>query len=290
MRRDPGTGIYGLVGRGISYSLSPLIFRTVFAELGWPAVYALFDLTRAQLPRFVSAAGSATISGFNVTQPYKVAMMPFLDDIDPAARVIGAVNTVVRSGGRWSGYNTDVLGVRSVLSPYIKTLRDGSAVIIGCGGAARAVAWTLAQKLGMAQVTFAVRSPSKAYSVVRRMKQSTPHRCQWTVCSLSREAVGKAASGAKLLVNATPVGGTGSEQLSPLPRGVKIPSSLIVFDLIYRPTETRLIREARVRGCRGTINGWRMLVTQAEESFALWTGSRFPARIRTTLLKMENEH
>ncbi|MBI5867852.1 MAG: shikimate dehydrogenase, partial [candidate division Zixibacteria bacterium] len=253
------SGIYGLVGCDIPYSLSPVIFRRVFDNLGWRAVYGLFDLDAPQLPRFLRAAGDCGIRGFNVTQPYKIRIMPLLDRIDPASKAIGAVNTVVREGRRWTGHNTDAHGIQSVLSTYSKILAGSNAVIIGTGGAARAVAYVLAMKLRVSQVTFAVRSAGKGRSLVRRFAALRGQRCSWSCCPLTRVALDEYLSDAGLLVNATPVGGHGFVGRSPLPHGVTIPLSAVVFDLVYRPAQTRLLRDARAAGCKRLIGGWGML-------------------------------
>jgi shikimate dehydrogenase len=275
------------VGQGISYSLSPIIFRSVFDELGWQAVYGIFDLTPAGLPRFVASAGNAGIAGFNVTQPYKVRIMRCLDRIDSVARAVGAVNTVVRRGRDWVGCNTDVHGVHQALSPYQRDLRKSHAIVIGAGGAAQAVAYTLAKELHAGEVTFAVRSMAKGRSIITRLPGQRRSNCRWSVCTLTTSALQERLADASLLVNATPVGGSGLENRSPLPRGVKIPPALIVFDLVYRPRPTKLLCDAKAAGCTRLVNGWGMLVTQAEESLFLWTGTRFPERVRKELLTME---
>src|SRR3972149_5607544 len=178
-------GIYGVVGRDISYSLSPIIFRSVFDELGWQAVYGIFDLTPASLPRFVAAAADAGIAGLNVPQPYKVGIMRHLDRVGSVASAVGAVNTVVRRGQSWVGCNTDVHGIRHALSPYHRDLRKSQAAVIGAGGAARAVAYTLAHELHIGEVTFAVRRAAKGRSVVTRLSGQRRSKCKWSVCPLT---------------------------------------------------------------------------------------------------------
>ena len=275
------------MGRGISYSLSPIIFRRVFDELDSRSIYGVFDLTPAGLHRFVASAANAGIAGFNVTQPYKVRIMRYLDRIDSVASAVGAVNTVVRRGRNWVGCNTDVHGVHQALSPYHRDLRKSHAIVIGAGGASQAVAYTLAKELHVGEVTFAVRSMAKGRSIVTRLSGQRRSNCRWSVCPHTTSALQERLADASLLVNATPVGGSGLESQSPLPRGVKIPPSLIVFDLVYRPRPTKLLCDAKAVGCTRLVNGWGMLVTQAEESLFLWTGTRFPERVRKELLTME---
>jgi shikimate dehydrogenase len=282
------TGVYGLVGRAISYSLSPLVFRKAFDALGWPAVYGLFDLSPVQLPRFVAAAADAGITGFNVTQPYKVCIMRYLDRTDPDADAVGAVNTVVCRGRSWVGHNTDVDGIHEALSRYRDDLRKAKAIIIGAGGAARAAASALANRLAMSEVTFAVRSLPKGRAVVRELSRQCRTDCRWNVCSLTRSTLNERLTDTSLLVNATPVGGAGLEHRSPVPQGVRIPRSAVVFDLVYNPRQTRLLADAASAGCGKLVDGWGMLVAQADASLFLWTGTRFPERVKADLLAMEN--
>lgn len=281
------SGLFGVVGRSISYSLSPAIFRKAFDALGWPAAYAIFDLESAQLPRFVAAAADAGISGFNVTKPYKVSIIRSLDRIDGDADAVGAVNTVVRRGNRWVGFNTDIDGVEHSLVPFRRNLAGESAVILGAGGAARAVAVALAVRTGMREITFAVRSLPKGRSLVRDLTRGCHTDCRLCVCALTPSSLNERLGDASLLVNATPVGGAGVAKRSPLPRGARIHPATVVFDLVYRPRRTRLLADAAAGGCRKLVNGWGMLVAQAEASFFLWTGKRFPDRLRRELMAME---
>ena len=279
-------GVFGVVGHQIPYSLSPEIFRRVFDALGWRAVYALYDLTPAQFKRFVAAAADAGIAGFNVTQPYKVSILGQLDRLDATAKAVGAVNTVHCGGRGLSGFNTDVDGVEAALAPFRRELRGSSTVLLGCGGAARAVTYALSRTFQVAEITFAVRSMNKGRTMVHDLQRMANLRLPLNVCPLSAAGVNAVLKRAKLLVNATPVGGGALIERSPLPRGVSLPESLVAFDLIYRPTPSRFLREARQCGCK-IVGGWPMLVGQAEAAFRIWTGRGFPIKTRRELLAME---
>lgn len=280
-------GVYGVVGHNIQYSQSPAIFRRVFDTLGWHAVYALCDMSPSHFKRFVTSAADAGIIGFNVTQPYKVRILDFLTHLDPTAKAVGAVNTVSCLTRRLTGYNTDVHGVTAALTPVKRQLRDASVVILGSGGAARAVAFALARDFGIGRVVFAVRSTHKGRRIIRDLREQGRLRCPMDVCSFAKMDISGALADARLLVNATPVGGVDSKGKSAMPRGLSWPSGLTVFDLVYRPSPTKLLRDAKRAGCR-TIGGWPMLVGQAEAAFRIWTGRGFPLQTRRELLAMEN--
>jgi len=285
LQRYIRNGVYGVVGHNIQYSQSPAIFRRVFETLGWPAVYALCDMSPSHFKRFVASAADAGIIGFNVTQPYKVRILDLLKRLDPTAKAVGAVNTVVCLPRGLTGYNTDVHGVTAALAPVKRQLRDSSVVILGGGGAARAVAYALSREFSIGEIIFAVRSLPKGRRVIRDLREQGKLRCPMDVCSLTKTDMDNSVTNAKLLVNATPVGGAGSKGKTPIPKGSSLPSTLTVFDLVYRPSPTKLLRDAKRAGCK-TIGGWPMLVGQAEAAFRIWTGRGFPLKTRQELLTM----
>lgn len=282
-------GVYGVIGHRISYSLSPTIFRLVFDALKWPAVYALFDLPPRRLRRFVTAAADIGIVGFNVTQPYKVRILDYLDSCDRTAKAIGAVNTVTCRGRQLIGSNTDVDGVATALAAYHRELRHASVVVLGAGGAARAVAYTLDHSFKVRDIAFAVRSLPKGRRLVRELRQQPRLGCTLTVHPLRGASLPALLADATMLVNATPVGSGPYSRQAPLPRNLSLPASLIVFDLIYQPRPTQLLRRAHLAGCR-TVDGWRMLIGQAEAAFRLWTGRRFPRAVCRELASIETEN
>jgi shikimate dehydrogenase len=276
-------GVYGVLGHRIAYSQSPLIFGYVFDVLRWPAVYAQFDRTPRQLEKFAAAASGAGIVGFNVTQPYKVRIIEHLARCDRSAKAIGAVNTVTVKGKQLIGSNTDMEGVGAALAPYRGELRNSSAVVLGAGGAARAVAHALAHEFKVGKIIISARSLAKGRLLVREVERPSRRECTMTVCGISQIALRNALAEAAILVNATPIGGSATAKQMPLPKGLSLPRSLIVFDLIYSPRPTLLLKRARQAGCR-TVDGWPMLVGQAEAAFRLWTGRAFPSQVRRELL------
>jgi shikimate dehydrogenase len=195
------------------------------------------------------------------------------------------VNTVSFQDGKSIGYNTDLEGAHTALKPHASSLRSGTALILGVGGAARAVASALDREFGMSRITFASRSNERGGRFLNSCARLATPNAILEKIPYDPALIGRCLDRAVLLVNATPVGTRGFSSASPLPRGVTLNSHLVVFDLVYRPRRTRLLTQAEAAGCR-TIGGWGMLLAQAEESFRIWTGRGFPVSSIRTLAGM----
>ena len=254
-RIAPDATVYGVVGNPVSHSLSPVMHNAGFAEAGLNAVYV--PLQAASAEDFVQFARSAGLAGASITAPFKVSLMSHVDDVEPLARRVGAINTIVVRGDRWIGANTDVHGFLAPLTGRI-AVKGIRASILGAGGAARAVAIALADQ--GASVTVCARKADRARVIADlvggQVGSFPPKAGSWD-----------------LLVNATPAG-TGPQGENPIP-GADLDGEL-VFDLVYTPAETALLADARAAGCL-TVGGLEMLVAQAERQFELWTGQRPPA-------------
>jgi 3-dehydroquinate dehydratase/shikimate dehydrogenase len=254
-RIRPDAALYGVVGNPIAHSLSPVMHNAGFAALGLNAVYV--PLHAADVDDFVDFARATNMRGASITAPFKVGMLGKVDDTDPLARRVGAVNTLIVRDGRWIGANSDVEGFLAPLAGRI-ALKGTRASILGAGGAARAVAVALVNQ--GAAVTICARRREVAEEVARLTDASAgawpPRPGSWDV-----------------LVNTTSCGSGGPDD-DPM-AGVPLDGE-IVFDLVYVPAETPLIKHARAEGCL-TIGGIEMLIAQAERQFELWTGQRPPA-------------
>ena len=275
MREIPITGttrLGGLLGSPVAHSMSPLMHNESFRRLGIDFVYLCFDVGPAKLPSVVSALRDMNTYGFNLTMPCKEAILPCLDEITPAAEMIGAVNTVACEGGRLTGYNTDGTG-------YIRSLREAGfeprgkdMVLLGAGGAASAVGAVAALE-GVRSLHFACRqgrSYRKAVSLCDRINEKTS--CRADVTDLADEGAMRALlASADLLTNATSAGMAPRQDETPLADPSMLRPELFVSDVIYNPRETRLMREAKAAGCR-TMNGLYMLLFQGAEAFRIWTG------------------
>jgi 3-dehydroquinate dehydratase / shikimate dehydrogenase len=252
------TQIYGVIGDPIGHSLSPVMQNAGFEARRLDAIYLPF-LVR-NVGDFVESIEPLGIRGFSVTIPHKEKILRYLDGCDPLAAKIGAVNTgVVRAGGKLYGYNTDYVGVLRALESHMP-LRGSRVLIVGAGGAARAVAFALAQSGAIPCIT--ARRPGRAKALAR---------------AVGGEAIARARIRGEFfdaIVNATPVGMHPRTGESPLAAGEL--NCRLVFDTIYRPRLTKLLRLAERRGIE-TVSGVDMFVAQGTAQFEIWTGERAPA-------------
>ena len=267
------TRIYGVIGDPIGHSLSPAMQNAGFAARRVNAVY--FPFLVHDLKDFLGAVSPLGIRGFSVTIPHKERILPLLHDCDPLAARIGAVNTVVvRPGGKLYGYNTDYVGVLRALEKRMP-LRGSRVLIVGAGGAARAVAFALVQ--AGSSVCVCARRPEKAKALARAAEGEAIPRSE-----LRREFF-------DAIVNATPVGMRPMEGQSPL--AARELNCRLVFDTIYRPRVTKLLHLAAKRGIE-TVSGVEMFVAQGTAQWEIWMGARAPVdamrrAVRAALTKEE---
>jgi 3-dehydroquinate dehydratase/shikimate dehydrogenase len=254
------TGVYGVVGRPVSHSLSPIMHNAAFRYFGIDAVY--LPLAAADFDDFTTFAREAGLAGASVTAPYKIDAFDGADECDAVSHRIHSVNTLRRDGHRWHGCNTDVAGFLAPLEAALP-LPGVRAAILGAGGAARSVAVALSS--AGARVAIAARRSDQARAVAAladaEVTDWPPDPASWDV-----------------LVNATPLGTVPHVNGSPLPDDYPFRVGTLVYDLVYNPPETRLITQADRAGCR-TIGGLDMLVAQAQAQFEWWTGRRPADRV-----------
>lgn len=275
---DSNTRLFGIFGHPVRHSLSPVMHNAAFRHLNINAVYLAFDVTN--LNAAMHGVRALNIQGLSITIPHKEAVLFLLDETDEEAIRIGAVNTIVNRNGRLSGFNTDCIGARKALEEAFETdrasqveghgsgtatgiLSNRSAVILGAGGSARAVAFGL--KSAGISVHIANRTVEKAKTISDAVGGTFSNLHE--VCNIT----------ADILVNTTPVG-----MIHKIP-GIPVePECLknfsVVMDIVYAPLETELLREARRMGCR-TVDGLRMLLHQAVCQFQLWTGLSAPFHV-----------
>ncbi|GED72401.1 shikimate dehydrogenase (NADP(+)) [Brevibacillus reuszeri] len=265
------TQLVGLFGHPVSHSQSPMMHNAAFAEMGLGFAYVAFDVEPANLEDAVAGIRALGLKGINVTIPHKVAIMPMLDEIDPLAKRIGAVNTVVINEGRLIGYNTDGMGyVRSLVEETGIVLDQQTVTMVGAGGAARAVAFTLAEK-GVKEIRIINRSRERAAVLAEHVGTIVPTK-------IVEQGEGKdAIADSSLLINTTSIGMLPHVQETPVPTEW-LHNQLTVSDLIYNPLETRLLSEARAIGAT-VHSGVGMFVNQGALAFELWTGQLAPTEI-----------
>jgi 3-dehydroquinate dehydratase / shikimate dehydrogenase len=256
-RIGPGTKVYGLLGVDVLRSLSPAIQNRAFADSRIDAVYV--PLQAESVEGFAEALPALGLSGFSVTRPYKGAVLPYLESVTPHAAEAGSANTVVVREQRLVGLSTDgdgvLLPLRRRLDPAGK-----AAVILGAGGAARAAAFAL------------VREGARVTLLARRLEQAQDVAAATRCEAAPLDAL--AGRPYDVLINATPVGSGAVPGQLPVPAGA-LRAGALVFDMVYEPRETPLVRAARARGCT-TIDGVEMLVAQAVGQFEAWTGAEAP--------------
>lgn len=237
---------FGLIGKNIDYSFSRKYFAEKFSKEQIDAEYLNFDI--ASISDFPEILQQRKVTGFNVTIPYKEEIIPFLDELDEDAEKIQAVNTIkVEKDGRLKGYNTDFWGFQKSLEPYLESFHK-SALILGTGGASKAVAFALDN-----------------LAVEHHFVSRNPTQGQISYSELSREIINHK----KLIINTTPLGTFPNIEQHPQLPFDHLSEEHIVFDLIYNPEETMLMKLAAERGAK-CMNGLRMLELQAEKAWSIW--------------------
>ncbi len=271
--------LYGLIGHPIGHSMSPIMHNGEFKELGLSHHYHAFDLSPEQLEDGVDAMKMLDIQGFNVTIPHKVAIIPLLDEVEQEAIDIGAVNTVYKRDGKYIGTNTDGSGYLFSLLPLIgeKNLSGKKILVIGAGGAARAVAVSVSQS-EVASLTIANRTLEKA----EELSKLCQHYSVANAITLSEAETSLGQF--DIVINTTSIGM--SPHLDRMPISLEhIRSGTVVSDLIYNPLETKWMKLAKSKGAV-TDNGISMFVEQGALAFEKWTGvSPDRKRMRNTVLK-----
>ncbi|MDQ6695518.1 MAG: shikimate dehydrogenase [Chloroflexota bacterium] len=302
----------GLIGYPVGHSLSPAMHSAAFRELGLPVSYTLLPTAPEKLEEQVSECIMGGFAGWNVTVPHKEKMLAYLDEMSEEVRATGACNTVLVEHGRLLGYNTDLAGFMSGLTEAGGTEPGSHVVLLGAGGAARAVAWALRQ--AGHKVNILSRNPRQAEAIATSLQRYHPALNRHGTCQLGLKGgegavpdsvlegsavpiahgtldagtLAYALAKANLLVNCTPAGMWPHIETSPLPDGTRLRKGMLVYDLVYRPRPTWLLTEARKQGCR-TQDGLAMLVHQGAAAFEIWTGRTAPVDLmrRACLAELE---
>ncbi|CAB3289963.1 Shikimate dehydrogenase (NADP(+)) [Methanocaldococcus lauensis] len=262
---DAKTKVVGLIGHPVEHSFSPIMHNAAFKDKGLNYVYLAFDVLPEKLKYVIDGAKALGIVGFNVTIPHKVEIIKYLDELDESAKLIGAVNTIKIENNKAVGYNTDGIGARLSLEEEIGKVKDKTILILGAGGAARAVAFELAKDNN---IIIANRTVEKAEKLAKEIAEKLNKKFGEEVkfSSLNNDF-----SDVDIIINATPVGMYPNVDVEPLIKADQIKPDMVVMDLIYNPLETTLLKEAKKVGAK-TINGLGMLIYQGAVAFKIWTG------------------
>lgn len=256
-------GIYGVIGYPVAHSMSPLMHNREFQALQLDHYYTAFSIHPDDLEKAIESVRLLQINGLNVTIPHKVKVMEYLDEIDEEARLIGAVNTIINRDGLLIGTNTDGEGYLRSLLPIVDTLHSKNVILIGAGGAARAIATTLARH-GVQTLDVANRTVAKAEALVKHINRFAGGK------ALSLSDAEERLSYYDIIINTTSVGMSPNVEESPI-RLDHLKTGAVVSDLIYNPLKTKLLKQAEAKGAI-IHNGVGMFVHQGALAFQKWTG------------------
>lgn len=268
MKIKGSTNIVGLIGHPVEHSFSPPMHNSAFAKLGLDYAYVAFDVNPSDLKSAIDGAKALNIKGFNVTIPHKIEVMQYLNELDEVAHLIGAVNTI--DFKNLKGYNTDGIGaVRAI--EEVTSIKDKNVVVSGAGGASRAISFYLA-KFGADSITILNRNVNKAQKLANDVLKSD------LISDVGTDSISRIENylkDADILVDTTPLGMDPHIDDEPIARADAMHEDLVVFDAVYNPNETVLLKEAIKAGAK-PVYGIKMLLYQGAESFKIWTGRDAP--------------
>ncbi|MBR2189456.1 MAG: shikimate dehydrogenase [Eubacterium sp.] len=278
------TKLFALIGTPVAHSLSPAMHNYSFQKLGLDCVYVALDVPAEKTAKAVEAIRTLGICGCNVTMPHKTAVVPYLDELSPAAQMTGAVNTIVNRDGVLAGHTTDGEGFVLNLADHGVDVAGKQIVVAGAGGAATAVQvqCALSGAAGVHILQRAGKSYARAQKTAETIRKEVPS-CAADVTDLNdTEAVTACVRRADILINGTSVGMKPADDQSIIKDAGAFHAGLVVADAVYNPVETRLLQDAKAAGCQ-CVDGTGMLLWQGVAAFRLFTGMEMPAEEVKTL-------
>lgn len=274
------TQFCGVIGNPVEHSLSPAIHNAAFQKLGLNFVYLAFRVEAiGDAIKGLRALGN--FRGASVTIPHKVAAVPFLDSVEPTARHIGAINTIVAAGGTLTGHNTDAIGALRALRESSVELKGTQVVILGSGGAARAIAFALGTEAGVGRLTILGIDSQERAALTRDLQSKTEMAVQES--HLEEGTLRQILPDAHVLIHCTPMGMSPNVNETAVPPAL-LHAGLTVMDIVYNPRDTRLLKVAKAAGCR-VIPGLEMFLHQAAAQFELWTNQAAPTDVMRAVLE-----
>ncbi len=281
------TKICGIIGDPIEHTMSPVMHNAAFKNKGVDYVYLPFRVKKEELGKAIESMRALNIRGLNVTIPHKVAVLQFLDELDTLADKIGAVNTIVNDDGVLRGYNTDATGFLQALLERGIEPRGKSVVILGAGGASRAISFILAERGSHLVILNRLLELDWAKELASRISQIFTREVE--ALELNKENLSRVLGKADILVNATSVGMIPDIDETPVDSDLLKPN-LVVYDIVYNPIKTRLRREAEAAGAT-IVSGLDMLVWQGVIAFEKWTGVKAPVNLmKEEAIKLLEKH
>ena len=272
MKISGKTRVCGIIGDPVEHSFSPVMHNAAFEELNLDFVYVAFRVRREELREAIIGARSLDLHGLNVTMPHKNAVIGYLDEIDSTTRSVGAVNTILNDEGRLIGYNTDGVGALKALRETGITLKEKKLLLLGAGGAGKAIAFHAAQEVE--ELVILNRTPQKAKKLAEVLCRDFNKKIDSN--KLSTEIIKKELRDTDILVNATSVGMHPKVDQSLVPPSLLRPD-LCVMEMVYSPLETKLAKDAKAVGAK-VASGIEMLVYQGAASFEIWTNHKAPVK------------
>ena len=268
------TQIIGIIGHPIKHTFSPFLHNIAFEIKKLDYVYLPFDIPPSNLKSAMKGITAFNFKGLNVTIPHKEAVIQFMNNVSEEVTIIGSLNTVINDQGKLSGYNTDAYGVLETLAPFKDAIAGNQVCVIGAGGSARAVIYTLIRHFRIKKLYIINRNESRA----ENLKDYFSEKMKFSSIK-TKELIPPSAfevmKDSKVIVNATPVGMHPNDKDSITTSSDVFTKDQIVFDLVYNPQNTAFLNAAEKNGAK-TLNGLTMLINQAAKSFELWTGVEFP--------------
>ncbi|NOY13927.1 MAG: shikimate dehydrogenase [Deltaproteobacteria bacterium] len=278
---SPRTQLCALIGNPVGHSMSPAIHNAAFAATGQDFVYVACQVEDVA----AALAGMRALGNFrgmSVTIPHKIEVMKHVDEIAEVDRAIGSINTIVSDNGKLIGLGTDGPGALKALLDADISLDDKTVLMIGCGGAARAIAFTLAQQTELAELLMLDIDEPLLQGLAADLRRGTDRNISAQVMSTATLAAAMARS--DVIIHCTPVGMHPKEDATLIPAEFR--PGQVVFDVVYNPLETRLLKEAKARGCR-TVSGVEMFINQAVLQFEQFTGVDAPVEVMRHVVLQE---
>jgi shikimate dehydrogenase len=267
------TRVCGVIGDPIEHSLSPIIQNAAFCSLKLDFAYLAFKVSPAEVGNAVAGMRALGVVGLNVTMPHKEAVISHLDQIDENAKFLGAVNTIHNRDGKLFGYNTDGVGALTALKENGANPKGKRVLLLGCGGAARAIAYTLSKEAD--ELVILNRTVSEAKELASLLKKTLGKKV--VAEELSADKIKAQIADSDILINATSVGMKPKANQS-LTKPEWLKPNLTVMDIVYNPMETKLVKDAKSAGAK-VVNGLEMLIYQGAASFEIWTKKQAPVKV-----------
>ena len=267
------TQVCCVIGDPIEHTLSPTIHNAAFNHLGLDFVFLAFRVKAADLENAIHGMRGLGIHGLNVTMPHKSTVTAYLDTMDPAVKFLGSTNTILNKAGKLSGFNTDGVGALKALRENGTELAEKKVLLLGAGGAAKAIAFSLAKEVG--ELVVLNRGTGKAKELAERLTGTLGKTV--VGCALSPDVIAENLQDSDVLINATSVGMSPDANQSVVPPQL-LRSGLTVMDIVYNPVETKLARDAKAAGAN-VVSGVEMLIYQGALSFEIWTGRSAPIEV-----------